>query len=408
MAKENKPHIGIFGRMNCGKSSIINRLVGQDVAIVADKPGTTTDPVKKSVEIFGVGPAIFIDTAGIDDQSDLGGLRVKKSLQVIKTIDLAILVIAQNQYGEPEEKLVKHFISHEIPWFVIHNKSDIEPLSEGVRKTIGKKTEIVDFSARLVADTDIVTELIARLLPETAYTRPALLGDLIKRGDIVLLITPIDSEAPEGRMILPQVMAIRDILDHHCVAIVLKESEVDEFLARTQIKPALAITDSQVFKKANASIPEDVPLTSFSIMLARFKGDFESYLMGTAKISQLKDGDRILMLESCSHQVTCDDIGRMKIPRWLSEFTGKQLEYEVVAGLDALPRAVTDYALVIQCGGCVITRKQLRNRLKPAIDAGIPVTNYGMAISWVKGIFPRAIAPFMKKHAILESETVKN
>jgi [FeFe] hydrogenase H-cluster maturation GTPase HydF len=397
MARENKPHIGIFGRMNCGKSSIINRIVDQDVAIVADQPGTTTDPVKKSIEIFGVGPAIFIDTAGIDDRGELGRLRIKKSLQVIKAIDLALLVISHNLYGEHEEKLIKHFVAHDIPWFIIHNKSDVEPLAEKTREAIGSKVEILEFSARQMDDVSPLTTTISRLLPETAYTRPTLIGDLVKPGEIVLLITPIDSEAPEGRMILPQVMAIRDILDNHCVAIVLKESEVDGFLKKTNIKPALAITDSQVFKKANASVPADVPLTSFSIMLARFKGDFERYVQGTPKISGLNDGDRVLLLESCSHQVSCDDIGRIKIPRWMSEFTGKKLEYEVVAGLDALPRPVTEYALVIQCGGCVITRKQLRNRLSPAIDAGIPVTNYGMAIAWVKGIFPRAIRPFLKQ-----------
>jgi [FeFe] hydrogenase H-cluster maturation GTPase HydF len=406
MARENKPHIGIFGRMNCGKSSIINRIVGQDVAIVADQPGTTTDPVKKSIEIFGVGPAIFIDTAGIDDRGELGRLRIKKSLQVIKAIDLAILVISQNLFGEHEEKLIKHFVAHDIPWFIIHNKSDIEPLAEDVRNVIGLNANILDFSASQMEDVSSLISMITMLLPETAYTRPTLLGDLVKPGEIVLLITPIDSEAPEGRMILPQVMAIRDILDNHCIAIVVKESEVDGFLKKTNIKPALAITDSQVFKKANASVPADVPLTSFSIMLARFKGDFDRYVQGTPKISELNDGDRVLLLESCSHQVSCDDIGRVKIPRWMSEFTGRELEYEIVAGMDALPRPVTEYALVIQCGGCVITRKQLRNRLKPAIDAGIAVTNYGMAIAWVKGIFPRAIGPFLKQETpVLETTT---
>jgi [FeFe] hydrogenase H-cluster maturation GTPase HydF len=227
-----------------------------------------------------------------------------------------------------------------------------------------------------------------------------LLGDLISYGDIVLLITPIDIEAPAGRLILPQMQAIRDILDNEAVAIVLKEREVDSFLKKTGIKPALAITDSQVFVKADASIPAEIPLTSFSIMLARFKGDFERYLKGTPEISGLKDGDRVLLLESCTHHVSCDDIGRTKIPRWISSFTGKKIEYDVVAGLDTLPGNITDYSLVIQCGGCMITRRQLHNRLQPAIKAGVPVTNYGMAIAYVQGIYERAIAPFVKGEKI--------
>ena len=212
----------------------------------------------------------------------------------------------------------------------------------------------------------------------------------------MILITPIDVEAPEGRLILPQVQAIRDILDNDAVAIVLKEREVDAFLKKTGIRPALAITDSQVFVKADAAIPADIPLTSFSIMLARFKGDFENYLKGTPRISDLKDGNRVLILESCSHHVSCDDIGRVKIPRWLSAFTGKKLDFDVVAGLDPLQRPVTDYSLVVQCGGCMLTRKQLHNRLHAAVKAGIPVTNYGMTIAYVQGIYKRAIAPFVK------------
>ena len=238
--------------------------------------------------------------------------------------------------------------------------------------------------------------LIRETIPEHSFANPSLLGDLLMKGDIVILITPIDNEAPAGRMILPQVQAIRDVLDNDAVAVVLKETEVDAFLNKTKIRPALAITDSQVFIKADASIPAHIPLTSFSIMLARYKGDFESYLKGTPKISNLQDGDRVLLLESCTHHVACDDIGRFKIPVWISDFTGKKINYDVVAGLDAISRPITDYALVIQCGGCMITRKQLHNRLTAAIKAGVPVTNYGMAIAYVKGIYNRAIAPFSK------------
>ena len=396
MGKEVRPHIGIFGRMNSGKSSLINCLASQEIAIVASQSGTTTDPVKKSVEILGFGPVIFIDTAGIDDSGELGTLRVKKSMQVIKNIDLAILIIANNQYGDPEELLISHFLHHAMPYFIIHNKDDIEPLTHETLRKIGNSTEVLEFSALGPYDISPVTDLIKKLMPETAYTQTSILGDLLHYGDTVLLITPIDTEAPEGRLILPQVMAIRDILDNDCTAVILKEREVDSFLKKTGITPALAVTDSQVFLKADASVPRNIPLTSFSIILARLKGDFDKYLQGTPKISELEDGDRVLILESCTHQVSCDDIGRVKIPRWISAFTGKKLEFDVVAGLDEIKRPVTDYALVIQCGGCMVTRRQLNNRLKAAIDAGIPVSNYGMAIAYVQGIYSRAIEPFVK------------
>jgi len=396
--KESKPHIGIYGRRNNGKSSLINRLAGQDIAIVSDFAGTTTDPVKKSFEITGFGPVILIDTAGIDDTGELGEKRIEKTLASIKTVDLAILVITENSFDSFERQLIKEFEETDTPFFVVHNKSDIQSLDEITKKKITEefKTEIIQFNTVNDGNIEGIIKLIKKTIPESAYKTPSLVGDLLSYGDIVLLITPIDIEAPAGRLILPQVQAIRDILDNDAVAIVLKEREVDAFLRKTKIKPALAITDSQIFTKADASVPAYIPLTSFSIVLARFKGDFESYLKGTPKISELKDGDRVLMLESCTHHVSCDDIGRVKIPRWLSNFTGKKLEYDVVAGLQKLPRPITDYALIVQCGGCVITRKQLINRLKPAIDAGVPVTNYGMAIAYVQGIYQRAIAPFVK------------
>lgn len=396
--KDSKPHIGIYGRRNNGKSSLINRLAGQNIAIVSDHPGTTTDPVKKSFEITGFGPVILIDTAGIDDEGDLGNKRIEKTIESIQTVDLAILVIIENTFGEFEKSLIENFKKTDAPFFIVHNKSDIKPLNEDARALIVSQTNasIVEFDTIKAENIERLIRLIKITIPESSYKTPSLVGDLLSYGDIVLLITPIDIEAPAGRMILPQVQAIRDILDNDAIAIVLKEREVDAFLRKTKITPALAITDSQIFTKADASIPRNIPLTSFSIMLARFKGDFEHYLKGTPKISELKDGDRVLSLESCTHHVSCDDIGRVKIPRWISNFTGKKLEYDVVAGLDNLPRDIKDYALVVQCGGCVITRKQLINRLKPAIDAGIPVTNYGMAIAYVQGIFDRAVGPFIK------------
>lgn len=393
--KEHKPHIGIYGRRNNGKSSLINQLAGQEIAIVSDVAGTTTDPVKKSFEITGFGPVILIDTAGIDDEGDLGSKRIQKTMASIKQVDLGILVLADNQFDTFERMLIEQFQEQATPFIIVHNKSDLAPLhTETLSKIEEYKVPILGHSTKNGSPVTPIIEALKKTIPESSYKTPSLIGDLINYGDIVLLITPIDIEAPAGRLILPQVQAIRDILDNDAVAIVVKEKEVDGFLRKTGIKPALAITDSQIFTQADASIPKHIPLTSFSIVLARYKGDFDHYLQGTPVISQLQDGDRVLMLESCTHHVSCDDIGRVKIPRWISNFTGKQLEFEVVAGLSDLPRPIQEYALVIQCGGCVITRKQLINRLRPAIAAGVPVTNYGMAIAYVQGIYQRAIAPF--------------
>lgn len=396
--RESKPHIGIYGRRNNGKSSLINCLAGQDIAIVSDQAGTTTDPVKKSFEITGFGPVILVDTAGIDDSGDLGDKRVERTIRTLEIIDLALLVITNNSWGEFEDDLINKFRELDIPFIVIHSKSDIEEPTFDFREKISSitGTTLFEFSSTDKRNFEELISLIRISIPEHSYKTPTLLGDLIRYGDIVILITPIDVEAPAGRLILPQMQAIRDILDNDAVAIVMKEREVDAFLKKTKIKPALAITDSQVFVKADSSIPNDIPLTSFSIMLARFKGDFDNYLKGTPKISDLKDGDRVLLLESCTHHESCDDIGRTKIPRWITNFTGKKIEYDMVAGLDTLPRPITEYSLVIQCGGCMITRKQLHNRLQAAIKAGVPVTNYGMAIAYVQGIYKRAVAPFIK------------
>lgn len=397
--RESKPHIGIYGRRNSGKSSLINCLAGQDIAIVSDHAGTTTDPVKKSFEITEFGPVILVDTAGIDDSGDLGGKRVERTLRTLDIIDLAILVVTGNVWGEFEEDLVRKFNGNDIPYLVVHNKSDLEKPTEEFSRRTGSVSwlPLVEFSCADKRNYEQLISLMKAAIPEQSWKTPELLGDIISKNDIVLLITPIDIEAPAGRLILPQVQAIRDILDNDAVAIVMKENEVDSFLGKTKIKPALAITDSQVFTMANEVVPEEIPLTSFSIMLARFKGNFEKYIEGTPKISELRDGDRVLLLESCSHHVACDDIGRSKIPGWISDFTGRKIDYDVVAGLDKLPRPITEYSLVIQCGGCMITRKQLHNRLQGAVRSGIPVTNYGMAIAYVKGIFNRAVEPFQKR-----------
>jgi len=403
--KDSKPHIGIYGRRNNGKSSIINSLSEQDIAIVSDVAGTTTDLVKKSFEITDFGPVILIDTAGIDDEGDLGQKRISKTIESIKLIDLAILVIANNRFGDYETKLIDKFKSLNIKYIIVHNKSDINKINDETIKQIRQyyNNEIINYSTVTNQNKETLIKKIKSAIPEKSYKTPSLLGDIISYGDIVLLITPIDAEAPAGRLILPQVQTIRDILDNDAVSIVVKEKEVDAFLKQTKIKPALVITDSQIFLKADASIPKDIPLTSFSTVLARHKGDFTEYLKGTPKISELKNGDRILILESCSHHVSCDDIGRVKIPRWISKFTGKKLEFDIIAGLDKIERNITDYSLIVQCGGCVVTRKQLFNRLKEAKEAKIPITNYGMAIAYVQGIYNRAISPFINTSSKSES-----
>jgi len=398
-SKDIKPHIGIFGRRNCGKSSLINILTGQDIAIVSDIAGTTTDPVKKSVEIFGIGPVIMVDTAGIDDDSDLGQKRIMKSMQVIKTIDLAVILISNNIFGDFEKFLIKEFSQFEVPYIVVHNKSDIAVLDalcmQNIRET--SDCDVIDFSTKTPDKFDDLIQMLRKNIPETAYTSVSLMGDIIRPNDYVLLVTPVDSEAPEGRMILPQQMAIRDVLGNQCICIVLRETELEHFFRTSHIKPALVITDSQAFSMVMKIVPCDVPLTGFSIVFARAKGDFENYIQGVRRLSELKDDDHVLILESCTHHISCEDIGRFKLPNWIRKFSGKNLHIDVVSGMNETGIDISKYALVVQCGGCMFTKKQIKSRIKPFIDAGIPVTNYGMAIAYMNNIFERAISPFIPK-----------
>lgn len=395
MGKDNKLHIILLGRRNSGKSSLINTLTGQNIAIVSDVAGTTTDLIKRSYEIPDFASVIFIDTAGIDDIGTLGEMRVEKTRNAISQADIAILVITGNRFGEHERELAERFKKQELPFLIIHNKRDENPLTPELKDHLAREYNcpVIDFSTR-DTDTTPVLDAIKSVWQKENDKPKSLIGDILSPGDIVLLITPIDSEAPAGRMILPQVQMLRDILDNHCTAIVLQPEGIAAFLEKTGIHPRLAITDSQVFKKVAAIIPPEIPLTSFSIVLARHKGNFEAYLEGTAKIETLREGDRVLMLESCSHHVSCEDIGRHKIPRWLQDYTGKNFQFDFIAGLDAITRPITDYAMVIQCGGCMITGKQLKNRLQPAIEAGIPVSNYGMTIAYLHGIFNRVTEIF--------------
>jgi [FeFe] hydrogenase H-cluster maturation GTPase HydF len=387
--RESQPHIGIFGRRNNGKSSLINRLTGQDLAIVSDTPGTTTDPVKKSIEIFGIGPTVIIDTPGIDDSGELGNKRIKKTNDALKTIDLALIILNDYEFGDYEIDLIDKLDKFETPYIIVNNKADINLDSLMSRISDSK---VINVSAHTgYGIQELIDEMIVRM-PSTAYISHSLLENVMNEGDQILLITPIDSEAPEGRMILPQVQMLRDVLDNDGIAIFVKEDRITEYLSNNPA-PKLVITDSQVFKKISPLIPLDIPLTSFSLVLAHHKGDFENYLKGTPKIEDLQEGDHILIMESCTHLTSCEDIGRYKIPRWLQEYTQKQLNFTIVSGLEPV-NDYTKYKLVIQCGGCMITRKQILNRLKPAVELGIPITNYGMIIAYMTGIFYRATEIF--------------
>lgn len=386
---ENKPHIGIFGRRNVGKSTLINLLAGQEISIVNDTPGTTTDPVKKTVEISGIGPLVLIDTAGVDDEGELGLRRVEKSYSVLPQCDLAIVLFWEKNFGSVEREIIARCQQHKVPFVLI---SAIEnDLSQTDFSSIAQEFSEPLLLRYYAPDRQLVEDFLRRHLPESSYNNHSLLGDTIKAGDIVVLVTPIDASAPEGRIILPQVQVLRDILDHDAKAYFCKETDLEATLCSLKEPPSLVITDSQVFATVASIVPPEVRLTSFSMVLARAKGPFDDYVKGTPSIDSLKDGDKVLILESCSHDITCEDIGRVKLPALLKKRTGKNLQCTVVAGLSPIPADIADYKLVIQCGGCVITSRQLASRLQPAIDAGVPVSNYGIALAYLNGIFHRAI-----------------
>ncbi len=387
---ELKPRIGLFGRRNVGKSTMVNFLTGQQVAIVSDTAGTTTDPVRKSMEIGGIGPVVLIDTAGIDDEGELGLQRVEKSMAALAEVDLALLLYTE--WGAPEERVADWCTAHGTPLLKIKSKSDSSEHSENSEKS-DFQFSIFNFQLR-----EPLIQAIRQALPESAYRGRSLLGDVVAQGDHVVLVTPIDSSAPEGRMILPQVQVLRDLMDLHAVATFCQPEELEFENSKLKIENSrLVVTDSQVFHKVAAIVPEEIPLTSFSIVLARQKGLFAEYLEGTRQIGNLQDGDRVLLLESCTHNVTCEDIGRVKLPAALKKATGKELHFDILAGTDSLSTLhspLSTYSLVIQCGGCVITAQQVKARLLPALEAGVPVSNYGLALAWCNGIFERATRIF--------------
>jgi [FeFe] hydrogenase H-cluster maturation GTPase HydF len=354
------------------------------------------------MEIFGVGPVVLVDTAGIDDEGSLGEQRVAKTKQVIAQIDLAILIYTNNDFGKYERDLASRFAEEEIPFILLHNQSDIIPMDSEMGGELAVKfaCDVMEFSCALIEEEDqraAVEQLTAFIVKALSASLPGQRGmfeGLVEEGDLIILVTPIDSEAPEGRLILPQVNAIREVLDRGGVAVVLQPDMLQKYIALNKSKVKMVVTDSQAFEFVSRVVPDEIPLTGFSILLARSKANFENYLKGTPSIDNLKDGDRVLILESCSHHSSCDDIGRIKIPKLLEKRTGKKITWDVVPGLDDIPVPVENYSLVVQCGGCMITQRQLAARLRPAVKAGVPVTNYGMTLAWCMGIYERAIMPF--------------
>ena len=380
-------YIGFFGRRNAGKSSVVNAVTGQEMSLVSEVRGTTTDPVTKAMELLPMGPVVIIDTPGFDDEGALGSERVRRTKQTLNRTDVAVLVVdATSGQTDCDRELVGIFREKEIPYLVAYNKADLMPAdyaapADGVAVSALTGAGIQQFKDRLA------------VLAKTDDPKLQIVGDLLHPSDFVVLVTPIDSAAPKGRLILPQQQTIRDVLEADAAAIVIKENELRETLAALGKKPAMVITDSQVFEKVAAETPEDVPLTSFSILMARYKGFLDSAVRGVAAIDKLQDGDKILIAEGCTHHRQCDDIGTVKIPRWLKSHTGKELVFETSSG-KGFPEDLTPYALIIHCGGCMLTEREVRFRVKCAEDQGIPITNYGTLIAAMQGILRRTLAPF--------------
>ena len=387
-------HIGLFGRRNVGKSSLLNALTRQDVSIVSDVAGTTTDPVEKPMELLPIGPVLFIDTAGIDDEGALGAQRVEKTRQVFDRTDVAVIVTTADRFGEFETRLIDEFAGRGVPAIVVFNKCDLAPPPPAMLDDLQRRgvPSVQTVATRGQGVLDLRQALIAAA-PDDFINAPTIVGDLVAPGALVVLVVPIDKEAPKGRLILPQVQTIRDLLDHDAGCLVVKERELRAALSRLREPPALVVTDSQAFLKVAGDTPPDVPLTSFSILFARTKGDLVELVRGATAIDRLRAGDRVLIAESCSHHPIGEDIGRVKIPRWLTQYVGGKLEFTHVQGHD-FPVDTRRYALVIHCGACVTNRREVLSRIVRCRQAGTPITNYGLAIAYSLGIFERALQPF--------------
>ena len=415
----DRVHIGFFGRRNAGKSSIVNKVTGQELAVVSDVKGTTTDPVSKAMELLPMGPVVIIDTPGIDDEGHLGELRVRKAKQVLNRVDVAVLVVdATVGKTSVDEELIRIFKEKEIPYLVVYNKADLlktkdgnqfsseNKLNQNTHTDTVKENSVSQNQDHEIQNTEQsiyasaatgqnIYELKERIasLAVTDELKLRLVGDLLDPSDFAILVVPIDKAAPKGRLILPQQQTIRDVLEVGAAAIVIKEDELSNTLETLGKKPKLVITDSQVFAKVSKETPEDIWLTSFSILFARFKGNLKAAAAGAAAIDRLKDGDKILISEGCTHHRQCDDIGTVKLPRWIRNYTGKDLEFEYSSGRE-FPEDVTKYSLIVHCGGCMLNEREMRYRQKCALDQEIPITNYGIAIAYMQGILKRCVEMF--------------
>mgnify|MGYP003369684203 FL=1 len=395
-------HFGLFGKRNAGKSSLINALANQNISIVSSVAGTTTDPVEKAFELAPIGPVVFMDTAGIDDVGDLGLARIEKSLSVLEWMDIALVVCEVGTWGEHEEKLLKITHQNGTPTIVVINKVDTKSVNkEFVQELKQRGLKVVCTSTKEHLGIDALRDcIIQTVLDQTEPDRPLMEG-IVKSGDTVILVTPIDTGAPKGRLILPQVQAIRELLDSGAKCIVIKEDRIQETLAELKTSPDLVITDSQVVQRVVKEVPEPIPVTTFSIQMAYSKSDLLEMALGAAALSKLKPGDRVLIAETCSHHPLKDDIGRVKIPNWLRQKVGGDLCVDIAVGKD-LPTDLTPYKLIIQCGGCIVTRRHMLARLRAARAQGVPMTNYGVAISYLQGVLPRALACHPEAKAIFD------
>jgi [FeFe] hydrogenase H-cluster maturation GTPase HydF len=386
-------HIGIFGKRNAGKSSILNALTQQDVSIVSQIAGTTTDPVEKPMELLPLGPVLFIDTAGIDDVGDLGEKRVNKTMAVFDRTDLGIIVTNFNDWGDYELNLIEAFKNREIPFIIIFNKCDLFPENHDITSQIDSvKIKYVFTSATEQQGISDLRQLLLKSAPSDYINRPSILADLVGPGEAAVLVVPIDKEAPKGRLILPQVQSIRDLLDNDSFCMVVKERELRQALSTLNKPPKLVVTDSQAFLKVAADTPPEIPLTSFSILFARFQGDLTEMVRGAMAIDQLKTGDKVLIAEACSHHPIGEDIGTVKIPRWLTQYVGGKLQIDSLRGHD-FPKNITEYKIIIHCGACMWNRREMLSRIMKARQAGVPITNYGLTIAYSLGIFERALQP---------------
>lgn len=392
IASEVRAHIGLYGRTNVGKSALLNAPTGQQASIVSTQAGTTTDPVRKATEIKGVGPAVFIDTAGFSDSSALGEARLAATVDTMRQVDLALLLFTADGWDATEREIFAQLRGAKTPILLVVTKSDIAQLSEELRLRLkelqaGDPIEVSSISGVGIEE---LLGAIAKQLSDLVQPR-GMLDGLVEKGDVVLLVAPIDEAAPKGRLILPQVQTLRAALDCHALPMIVRETEIESALSLMRRAPRLSVTDSQIFSQVARAIPESIPLTSFSMLLARQKGEFDVYLRSAPRIDSLKRGDRVLIVEGCTHQTTCEDIGRVKIPTWIDRRVGGALRYEFVSGMGRLPGDLSHFSLALICGGCMSTPRAIHARVTELMEHGVPVVNYGMAIAYLQGVYARAV-----------------